>query len=279
MIFGLAEGVPDQLTQPPPVYDPGPLWIHAAIWQFCWLLYMAFMVWMLVECIRREPDRTTWILLILLLQPLGAFLYFFIRWLPGADMRIPKGLAKWTCGTELARLKTAAAQIGNPHQFIQLGDALRDVGRWDQAGEAYGKALAKDADNIQALWGAGLVDLERHDFESARGRLQKVLKADPQYKFGDVSLAYGRSLYELRRTDEARDHLEKHIKRWRHPEGLFLLATIHAENGNPDEARKQLLAMLTDINGSPRGIARKFGVWKSRARKLLKKLPQVPQPR
>jgi hypothetical protein len=279
MILGQAEAVPDEFTHDPRMFDAGPWLWYAAVWQVLSVVYMAFLVWMLVECARKDPDRLMWIFIILVLQPFGAFLYFFIRWLPGADVRVPKGLTKWTRGAEITRLEIAATQIGNAHQYIQLGDALRDVGRWDKAGEAYGKALAKDADNLQALWGAALVDLERHDFEAARGRLQKILAADAQYKFGDVSLAYGRSLYELKLSDEARAHLEKHVKRWRHPEGVFLLAMIHAENGNAAEARTQLLAMLSDINGSPRAIARKFGVWKARARKMLKKLPPVSQSR
>lgn len=44
---------------------------------------IAFWVWMLVDCITKEPangeDRTMWILLIALLGAFGALLYYFIR--------------------------------------------------------------------------------------------------------------------------------------------------------------------------------------------------------
>ena len=91
---------------------------------------------------------------------------------------------------------------------------------------------------------------------------------------GDVSLAYGKTLYELGNHDGAREHLEGHIQRWRHPGSLFLLATLEHEQKNHKQAREHLHAMLQDINSSPKAIARKFGIWKSKARKLLRKLPR-----
>jgi tetratricopeptide (TPR) repeat protein len=155
-----------------------------------------------------------------------------------------------------------------------MGDALRDIGQYEQADRAYAEALNKDSEDRQALWGAALVDMQHRNFSASAERLQKLLAIDPQYKFGDVSLAYGKSLYELRDLDRALEHLEGHVRRWRHPEALFLVATIHAERGNPAEARAQLQAMLLDINGSPPAIARKHGMWKSRARRMFRTLPR-----
>lgn len=272
-MFGQTGGSREDFDIDPTSGESAISWIASALAPLFSLAYFAFTIWMVVECLRKDPDRVFWIWIILLLHPFGPFIYFFVRWLPGNELRLPKSLQRWTRGTEINRLETAALQIGNAHQYIQLGDALRDVGQYDKAGAAYSQALQKDAENPQALWGAALVDIEHKQFEPARQRLEKILNIDPQYKFGDVSLAYGRSLYALIRRDEAREHLEKHVKRWRHPEALYLLATIYAENGNQQQAREQLQAMLVDINSSPKAIARRFGNWKSRAQKMLRKLP------
>lgn len=44
---------------------------------------VAFWIWMLVDCLTNEPaqgnDKVVWALVILLLQTLGALLYFLIR--------------------------------------------------------------------------------------------------------------------------------------------------------------------------------------------------------
>ncbi len=237
------------------------------------LAYMVFMIWMLVECVRKDPDRYVWMWLILVFHPFGSIIYFLVRWLPSNEFRAPKFLRKWFKSKELHRLESAAVQIGNPYHHIQLGDALRDAGSLERAGQSYDKALAKEPENLQALWGASLVNIEFKQFETALSRLQKLLQLDPQYKFGDVSLAYGRVLCSMSRQDEARVHFEKHVKRWRHPEGVYLLATICAQQGSSAEARGHLQAMLLDINGSPKAIARQQGMWKSKARRLLRKLP------
>ena len=101
----------------------------------------------------------------------------------------------------------------------------------------------------------------------------RVLDQDAQYKFGDVSLAHGRALVELDELDAARTHLQQHVRRWRHPEAMYLLARLCANQGDTTAAREHLSGLIQDINGSPAAIGRKFGRWKSRARQLLRKLP------
>ena len=240
-----------------------------------WLATTGGWIWMLVHCYQHEPDREFWFWVMILIPP-SALVYFFARWLPsrGGGASVPKGLKRWSRGREIQQLEIAAQQIGNPHQWIQLGDALRDVGRHAEAADAYDKALAKEADNIQALWGAGIARVEAKEFAAAREHLEKGLAIDPKYKFGDMSLAYGRVLCELGEIDHAAEHLEQHVSRWRHPEALYLLATLELERGNPDQAQGHLQGLLLDINGSPQAIARKHTRWKSRAAKLLKQLPR-----
>ncbi|MCH7685326.1 MAG: tetratricopeptide repeat protein [Planctomycetes bacterium] len=252
-------------------------WLSGGMVGLFGLLALAFWIWMLIHCYRNEPDRFFWIWLMIIFGPgslIVSVIYFLVRWLPGNEIKTPTALKRWTRGREIERLAIAAHQIGNAHQHIQLGHALLETGQHDRAGEAYRNALEKDPENLQALWGAAQVDMQNNQFDSAAQRLSKLLSIDPQYKFGDVSLAYGKTLYELGNFDGAREHLEGHIQRWRHPGSLFLLATLEHEQNNHTQAREHLYAMLQDINGSPKAIARKFGIWKSKARKLLKKLPR-----
>ena len=130
---------------------------------------------------------------------------------------------------------------------------LLETRQHDRAGEAYRNALEKEPENLQALWGAAQVDMQKKQYDSAAQRLSELLSIDPQYKFGDVSLAYGKTLYELGNHDVAREHLEGHILRWRHPGSLFLLASLEHEQKNHNQAREHLHAMLQDINGKSQG--------------------------
>jgi hypothetical protein len=248
------------------------LWIWPLMWLFS-ALFVPFWVWMLWHCYKNEPDREFWFWMMLLIQP-AAVVYFFARWLSGGGATLPKGLKRWTRGREIEQLEIAARQIGNPHQWIQLGDALRDVGRYAEAAAAYQTALAKEADNIQALWGAGIASLELKQVPEAYTFLEKALAIKPDYKFGDLSLAFGRTLCELGEVDRSTAHLKQHVQRWPHAEALYLLATLELERGHPDQARNHLEGLLLDIKCSPRAIARKQSRWKSRATKLLKQIPR-----
>ena len=249
-------------------------WPYALLsMRFTTVLYFAFWLWMVWHCLRTEPDRFLWLWVLFVVQGVGPVLYFVLRYLPSIELRPPSFLRRWTRGRELARLETAAVQIGNPHQFIQWGDKLREVGRYDEAGNAYDRALTKDALNLQALWGAAQVATIRKQHERTRDLTRQILDKDPQYKFGDVSLMHGKALVELGERDAAARHFELHIKRWRHPEAVYVLAKLLADQGHTQTARKHLQSLLHDINGSPAAIARKHGRWKSRAKQLLRKLP------
>lgn len=259
-----------------PFLEPEP---GIGLWQllYAWgrLPYLVFLIWMAVWCLKNDPERFIWMWIILIFHPIGAFIYFFARWLPGANVRAPGLLRQVTRRREIHRLEIAAQQIGNPYQFIELGDALRETGRWGESLNAYVQALQKDPSNPQALWGAGCGQFRSRQFEAAFDSLSRLLAIDPDYKFGDVSLMYAKTLHALHRSDESRTHLEKHIKRWRHPEALHLLACLYADDGRPDEAREQLQALIMDIDASPSAIARKQSAWKGRARCMLKRLPQT----
>ena len=47
------------------------------------LLAVVFWIWMLIDCIKNEPaegnDKIIWVLVIVLLQGLGAIIYYFAR--------------------------------------------------------------------------------------------------------------------------------------------------------------------------------------------------------
>ncbi|QDT40956.1 hypothetical protein Pan241w_10150 [Gimesia alba] len=260
------------LNDPSLYGEPSPVW--GVIWDIFGFLYFLFWIWMMVDCIRKDPDRFLWFWVIFVFQPVGAFIYFFIRWLPTNQFQLPEFARPFFRQRKLNELETAALQIGNPYQFVRWGDALKEAGIDQKSLDAYLQALAKEPDNLQALWGAAQIEMKFKNFESTKLRCQKILEEEPEYKFGDVSLMYCKTLCELDSPETARQQLEKHTKRWRQPEALFILATLEADAGDHQAARKTLQGMLLDINGSPSGIARKFVRWKSKARRMLKRLPK-----
>lgn len=233
--------------------------------------YFLFWLWMLVHCIVYEPDKFFWIWLLLIAWFPGAIIYAVMRYFPAREFVGPRWLRRSFRGRELRRLEIATQQIGNAHQFVVYGDALRELGLTSQARAAYADALQKDPKLLPALWGAAQVAVAEKKPAEVRDLTQRVLEIDPQYKFGDVSLAYGRALEDLGETAAAREHFARHVSRWRHPEAVYRLATLYEAGGDRHAAREQAQALLRDLATCPAAIARKHGRWQSRARQLLKR--------
>jgi len=239
------------------------------------LAMTAFWLWMLIYCIRNDPERNVWLWVLIIIPPIGTLVYFFARWLPQARLKPPGFLSRLTRGKELQRLQIAARQIGNSHQFVQLGDALREVGRYEQAGDSYFKALEKEPENIQALWGLAQVEMQWKQYSNARPRLEAILAVDPKYKFGDVSLAYGRCLLEMNEQDAAFAHLTEHLKRWKTPESQVVYARLLSERGEAAVAREMLEGMILEVSGGPKFFRRQSARWVREARRMLAKMPRT----
>lgn len=238
---------------------------------FC---YLALLVWMLIDCLLYEQDRFVWCLVMLALPGLGPMAYFLSRFLP-RSMGAGDGnfLARFKTG-DLKRLRIAALQIGNAYHWVQYGDRLRETRRWEPASQAYREALAREPENLQAVWGLALCLMKQDQSAEALKLTEQILQIDPEYKFGDVSLARGRLLILCKHWDEARTHLQAHIRRWRLPEGLLLLARAEQESNNTTAARELLQELIMDIDASPPAIARRQMHWKRKAQSLLRSLPR-----
>ncbi|MBT5020263.1 MAG: tetratricopeptide repeat protein [Planctomicrobium sp.] len=276
-----------QLAQMTDSYEPVDSTIPAeefayelSYWQWFWWMssgwmgtfYFVFLIWMLIYCLRHDPERYLWMWVIIVLWPFGPFIYFIARWLPSSQIRMPAFTHRWTKQREIRQLETAAIQIGNSHQHAQYGDALKSVGKHEEALAAYEKALNKEPTSLPALWGAATMEFKLEKYDSAKVHLEQVLAIEEGYKFGDVSLLYGKTLRELGLKDEARLHLEKHTKKWRQPEAMYVLANLYVNNEQPDQAKIALQNLIIDLDSSPKAIARKHVFWKSRAKRLLRKL-------
>ena len=234
--------------------------------------YMAILIWMLIDCVQREQDRGIWIWVMLLLHPLGLIAYFFARYLPRRDQRwLHRWLARFRT-RELRQLEIASRQIGNAYHWIQLGEKQRELHKYSDAVNSFREALSREADNLQAKWGLAISLEKTGQPEEALDQVEAILQVQPDYKFGDVSLARGRLLMELDQWQEAESHLRSHVDRWRQPEGLYRHAVCLHHDHQDQEAREQIQSLLMDIEASPTSIARQQRNWKRKAQHLRRQL-------
>ena len=236
------------------------------------LLAFSFWAWMFYDCFRyeRERIRLIWALVLMLFSFLGAVVYFLVRWAPRVLLGNPSFGRRSRLQHQLRRAIADAHHIGKAHQFVQLGHIHREMGNGDQALAAYQQALSQEPDNVEALWGSAVVELENKKLEQGAMLLRRLMAVSPDFKFGDASLAYGQVLFDLGDFNLAQQHLEKHLKQWTHPEAALLMAQIQAQQQNTSGACEVLERMIANVQGAPAFHYRKHRRHVAQGQRLLR---------
>ncbi len=232
-----------------------------------------FWMLMIFDCTRNEPKGSSWLWLLIVLNFPGAIIYFVVRKLPYLDLPIPNFCKRWTMREALWNAEAGVTNIGKSHQYVILGNVLAQMGNFSRSVECYQAALQKEPDNTHALWGCATIEIERKNFTAASEYLKELLDLDRDYKRGEASLFYAKTLYELREWAIAKDYLELDIKQWSHSESFLLLAKITANiDRDPVAAKKYLETMLARLTASPRYNYRKNQSLIRSAQNMLKNL-------
>jgi hypothetical protein len=238
------------------------------------LAFVAMGFWMLMifDCVRNEPDRQTWLWLLIFLSVPGSIIYFVARVLPRLNTPMPSLFKRWSLKQKLWNAEAAVRNIGKAHQHVILANLLLDLRDWEQAKNHFQQALAKEPQNTDALWGISIIEVKQKQLESAKEYLQMLLQKDPKARYGDASLQYGKVLYDLEEWDAAITHLKADIREWSHPEASWLLAQIQIQQGLRDEPRDVLDQMLFKIKSSPAFHYRRHRALIGKAERLFKTL-------
>jgi tetratricopeptide (TPR) repeat protein len=232
-----------------------------------------FWMLMIFDCVRNEPKGSSWLWLLIVLNFPGAVVYFVARKLPYLNLPMPNFFKQWTMRDALWNAEAGVTNIGKSHQYVTLGNILFEMGKIDRAAECYQEAVRKEPGNTHALWGCGMIEMERKNFDLARGYLNDLLRQDRDYKRGEASLLYGKALYELKQWSAAKEHLDADVKLWSHSQSFLLLAKIALNcDGDRVAARNYLETMLARVKASPRYNYRRNQRFVRSAEKMLKSL-------
>ncbi|MFK8183117.1 MAG: tetratricopeptide repeat protein [Phormidesmis sp.] len=244
------------------------------------LLGGAFWMWMLYDCLKSGRGAQQWLWILLFLNVIGALMYFVIEWLPKHPNFLTRfgnasGFTTRKMRDQLWQAEADAKNIGNATQFVTLGNLLFDMRKTQQAAEAYGQALEKEPKNAKGLWGAAQAASNLKQYDEAKDYLARLLKTEPEYAYGEASLAYGEMLYRTDEKEAAADHLRQHLKNWSNPEGYLILASIQTEEKNYDAARESLETLIIKVKGFVPFQYRKNAHFIRQAERKLKALPKT----
>jgi hypothetical protein len=232
------------------------------------LLQTAFMVWMLVDCYRRQADYFWyWIILI---PGVGAWVYFFAVKVRAGDFRGGGLGGVFNRGPSLRQLRYLAEQTPTHTNHLNLAERLVEHKLYAEAIPHLEAALKTDPDHGRALYCLALCHKEEGRPAQAVELLEKLLKREPRWS-NYLGL---RLLVEARAAagdgHGAVESCRELARLSPTLENQCLLAERLLDLGQTLEAHDLLERALRDYDYAPGPVRRRNSRWAGEARRLLK---------
>ncbi len=238
------------------------------------LLFGIFVIWMLVDAIRR--GEWLWVIFILVFPLLNAPLYFFLVYRNAAALA--------TEGFELPgshdrrRIKELEVQIHHldkAHHYFQLGDIYFQQGKMQKALVCYERALERDPEDIDIRSHLGHCLLRLNRPQEARPLLERVAREDSKHEYGHSLMALAETYMVLGEIEAAIPTWERVLEQNGYARARVQLAELLRMRGQIDRARGILNEVIADDLNAPDFQRKRDRVWLRRAKKLLPSLGEA----
>lgn len=229
-----------------------------------------FQILAVVHWAKRGRDRF-WIWIIIIGGFIGALAYFVVEGLPDwQDLkRSLKGPAR---RKRIATLRAMILDNPSAGNYEELGDLLIQQKRWEEARNAFDKAIAARPDSLDSFYWRGVAAFEVGDDEAALKDLQYVVKIQPKYDYSKAQCLVARALARSGRTAEAEVAFDRLTEITTSAPSLVSAAEFFAANGRVGEARELVEAIVARKATMPAYQKRRDRTALRKAARLARKL-------
>ena len=237
------------------------------------------MLWMCMDCIQRR-EHFVWIIIIILLPPIGAVAYFFAiknRVSTGAASSggtiIPFGKSeKREVETEeTLQLKELIGKYQKAYHYEKLGQAYVEQKNYESAIANFEEAIQRDSEMLEARYGLAkcLHGLKR--YEEAATVLEKLTTMDKKYDYGNAIFGLA-ECYRLGGNDEkALATYGEVINSFHFFKAYYHYARLLDKNGKKNEAIDYMKSIVGSSKDLPDYKLEKERFWIDEAYKYLRK--------
>ena len=238
-------------------------------------LSLLFSIALCVHAVRTN-QQMFWLMIILMLQPIGGIVYVVAVLLPSitgsttARRAVQGARETLDPGREYREAATANADSPTVHNQMRLAKAAAGMGRHDEAERLYAQAASGiHADDPVLLLGraTALVELGRHG--EALAVLQGLGQDEDKGRSPQAALALGRAYEGLGRTGEADTAYQWAAGRMPGLEGLGRYAAFLARTGRAPEAREAVVEMDRRIASANPQFRKEGRQWRDLAARAL----------
>lgn len=225
----------------------------------------------IIHFIRRRPD-TFWIYIILFLGPLGAIVYLCVEALPDVGL-LGNSFKFFSRHKRIGELESIVRQNPSSGNYEELGDLYMDNGRFQQARNAFDRAITPRTDAPDPFYRRGVCAIRLGDPQAAIPDLERVVATEPDY---DFHLAAGMLAHAYALTGQkqkAEELFQKATVISTASETYLNYAQFLASEGRTAEAREWAQKVLDKKPAMPSYLRRRERPWFRSAAAMLKRLP------
>jgi hypothetical protein len=228
-----------------------------------------FMIWMLVDAVRR---RSPYYWYLVLFFPFGPLVYFLAVKIDDYDLRWLKRALAFERPPSLDALRHEFRESPSFANRMRLAGALHDAGAFAEAAELFEGALATHPTDAEALYALGRCKIELGEPAAAIEPLGKLFEMKPGFRDFGAAVDYAKALGADARDHEAIEVLEAVTKASARISHAALLAEALVQVDQIERARRSLERALGDYEQSPSFVRRRDRGGARRARDLLASL-------
>jgi hypothetical protein len=226
----------------------------------------------IVHFIRRRPD-TIWLWVIIFLGPLGALVYIAMEVLPDLGL-LRQSFDAFGRRKRIAQLEAIVKENPAVGNFEELAELHLDEGNYAKARACYDRAITPRDEQPDPLYRRGIAEIHLGDFEAAVKDLEAVTERDAKYDLHRAPALLAHAYANTNQPEKAEALFKRVTEISTLSETYYNYASFLASQNRAAEAREWAQRILAKKPTMPRYLQRRERPWFSKARALLKRLPQ-----
>ena len=238
------------------------------------LLGIGFSIWMFVDALRRKADFY-WYVLIILLMPIGGFIYFFMIKLPELQAASADGSGLATIpfpirkGPSIRSLQAQVSETPSQENKLALAWALFEDQRIPESSEIFVACHQADDDDAECVYGIARCLGANGEHAQAATYYEKCISLDRVFRDYDpwLDLAFG--YLQTDDQNKALEVLAKLVEEAPRVKHKTILGRCLANAGFEEQARTVLTEAIADYEESSFFLQRDNEKWVTQARELL----------
>jgi len=239
------------------------------------LLSFGFSLWMFVDALRRKADFY-WYILIILLMPIGGFMYFFFIKLPELQAAAADGNAAMPAipfpmrkGPSIRSLEAQVQETPSQANKLSLAWALFEDNRIQESSEIFSACHQDDDDDAECLYGVARCLSANGQHDQAVSFYEKVISLDRVFRDYDPWLDLSFGYLQGGETNKALEVLGKLVEEAPRVKHKTILGRCLSDAGLHDQAKTVLAEAIADYEESSFFLQRDNEKWVNQAKELL----------